>query len=40
MSLPARERWALGAIEGALEASEPRMTAMFAIFTRLTRGRS
>jgi hypothetical protein len=25
MSLPARERWALGAIEGALEASEPRM---------------
>jgi hypothetical protein len=38
MSLPARERWALGAIEGALEASEPRMTAMFAIFARLTRG--
>lgn len=38
MSLPGRERWALGAIEGALEASEPRLTAMFAIFTRLTRG--
>jgi hypothetical protein len=38
MSLPARQQRALNAIEGALEASEPRMTAMFAIFTRLTRG--
>jgi hypothetical protein len=38
MSLPARQQRALNAIEGALEASEPRMTAMFAIFARLTRG--
>ena len=35
MSLPAGEQRALNAIERGLEASEPRMTAMFAIFTRL-----
>jgi hypothetical protein len=37
MSLPARQRRALDAIERALRASEPRLTGMFAIFTRLTR---
>lgn len=36
MSLPARQQRALDGIEGALRVSEPRMTAMFAIFTRLT----
>ena len=38
MYLPARQQRALDAIEGALEASAPRLTAMFAMFTRLTRG--
>jgi Protein of unknown function (DUF3040) len=37
VSLPAGEQRALHAIEGALAASEPRMTAMFAMFTKLTR---
>lgn len=36
MSLPARQQRALDGIEGALRVSEPRMAAMFAIFTRLT----
>jgi Protein of unknown function (DUF3040) len=35
MSLPASEQRALNAIEDVLEASEPRMGAMFAMFTRL-----
>jgi hypothetical protein len=35
MSLPAGEQRALKAIEGVLEASEPRITAMFAMFTKL-----
>jgi hypothetical protein len=37
MSLPARQRRALDAIERALRASEPRLNGMFAIFARLTR---
>jgi len=37
MSLPAAEQRALRAMERLLEASEPRMTAMFAMFTRLAR---
>ena len=37
MSLPACQQRALDAMESALEASEPRMKAMFAIFTRLTK---
>jgi hypothetical protein len=36
MSLPACQRRALAVIEGELQIAEPRMTAMFAIFTRLT----
>jgi len=36
MSLPVRQQRALDGIEGVLKASEPRMAAMFAIFTRLT----
>ena len=35
MSLPARQRRMLDGIEVALRASEPHMTSMFAIFTRL-----
>jgi Protein of unknown function (DUF3040) len=35
---PARTRRALHTIETALEASDPRLTAMFAMFARLTRG--
>ena len=35
MTLPARQRRVLDGIEGALQASEPRMASMFAIFTRL-----
>lgn len=31
----ARQRWALKAMENELKASEPRLTAMFAIFERL-----
>jgi hypothetical protein len=37
MSLPACQQRALDAMESALEASEPRMFAMFAMFTRLTK---
>ena len=35
MSLPARQRRVLDGIEVALRASEPHMTSMFTIFTRL-----
>lgn len=35
MSLPARQQRALNGIETALRASEPQMTAMFTMFTRL-----
>jgi hypothetical protein len=38
MGLSARQRRALDVIESALQASEPRLTAMFAMFARLTRG--
>lgn len=38
MSLPASEQRVLNAMEDALKASEPRMTAMFAMFGKLTRG--
>jgi anti-sigma-K factor RskA len=37
MTLPACQQRALDAIESSLEASEPRMKAMFGIFTRLTK---
>jgi len=37
MSLPACQQRALDALERTLEASETRLTAMFAMFTRLTR---
>lgn len=36
MSLPARQQRMLDGIEKILQASEPKMAAMFAIFTRLT----
>jgi hypothetical protein len=36
MSLPACQRRALAVIEGELQAAEPRLTAMLAMFTRLT----
>jgi hypothetical protein len=35
MSMPTRQQRTLGGIETALQASEPRLAAMFAIFTRL-----
>lgn len=35
MSLPAAEQRALDHMEGALHASEPHLSSMFAIFTRL-----
>ncbi len=38
MCLPARQQRALDDIESALEARYPHLTAMFATFTRLTRG--
>ena len=38
MSLPARQERELELIEGALEASEPRLAALFAMFNRLARG--
>lgn len=38
MGLPGRQQRALHGIESALEARDPRLTAMFAMFTRLTRG--
>lgn len=37
MSLPAIQEHLLLGMEGELQASEPRLAAMFAIFTRLTR---
>jgi hypothetical protein len=37
MSLPAGQERALHDIEGALQASEPHLASMFAIFTRLNR---
>ena len=37
MSLPAAQEHLLLGMEGELQASEPRLAAMFAIFTRLTR---
>jgi hypothetical protein len=36
MSLPACQRRALAVIEDELQAAEPRLTAMFMMFTRLT----
>jgi len=36
MSLPTRQQQALDKIELALQAADPRLKAMFAIFTRLT----
>lgn len=36
MGLPAGQRRALAVIEAELQAAEPRLTAMFAVFTRLT----
>jgi hypothetical protein len=38
MSLPARQERELELIEGALEASEPRLAALFAMFNRLAKG--
>lgn len=38
MCLPARQQRALDDIESALEARYPHLTAMFATFTRLTKG--
>lgn len=38
MSLPARQERELEVIEGALEASEPRLAALFAMFNRLAKG--
>lgn len=35
MSLPARQARVLGRIERSLHAGEPRLTSMFAIFTKL-----
>jgi hypothetical protein len=37
VSLPACQQRALDGIEGALQACEPRLASMFAIFTRLAR---
>ena len=37
MSLSARQERDLGRIEHSLQAGEPRLTSMFAIFTKLTR---
>jgi hypothetical protein len=37
MSLPARQERILGRIAHSLHASEPHLTSMFAIFTRLAR---
>jgi hypothetical protein len=37
LSLPAAQEHLLLGMEGELQASEPRLAAMFAIFTRLTR---
>jgi len=38
MSLPARQQRKLKEIEGGLIGSDPRLLALFSIFTRLTRG--
>jgi hypothetical protein len=38
MSLPARQERELELIEGALEATEPRLASMFAMFNRLAKG--
>ncbi len=38
MSLPACQQRVLDRMEGALRASEPRLTSMYAIFTRLNAG--
>jgi hypothetical protein len=38
MSLPARQRRALGSIEGRLRAADPHLASMFAIFARLNAG--
>jgi len=38
MSLPACQQRVLDQIEGALRASEPRLTSMYAMFTRLNAG--
>jgi hypothetical protein len=38
MSLPARQERELEQIEGALEATEPRLASMFAMFNRLAKG--
>lgn len=38
MGLPAHQQRALDAIESGLEARYPHLTAMFAMFTRLSRG--
>jgi hypothetical protein len=38
MSLPARQQRVLDMIEGVLQASEPKLAAMFAMFARLTGG--
>jgi hypothetical protein len=40
MGLPAGQQRVLTAIEDALQASEPRLASMYAIFARLTRGES
>lgn len=37
MSLPARERRRLRGIQGALDHSDPRLTSLFATFSRLAR---
>jgi hypothetical protein len=37
MSLPARQERVLGSMTHSLHASEPHLTSMFAIFTKLTR---
>jgi hypothetical protein len=38
MSMPACQQRVLNHIEGALQASDPHLTAMYAIFTRLNTG--
>ncbi len=38
MGLPARQEKALDGIESALRASDPKLAAFYATFTRLTRG--
>jgi hypothetical protein len=37
MGLPARQRRTLGRIESALRGSDPRLSALYSIFARLTR---